>query len=231
VKPFDWDRNWRGAGVVFAVLIIVASVIYGNGSQPKVGASADKLVSFYDGDRTRILIATVVFLFSFLELLWFGAALSSVLRDAGMGGWAAAATASSAAMAGLLFVRMAVRAALAFSIAGSGYAQLTAGLSDLGYVLTVILAFPAAMFAMSGAFGLWRAGIFSKGFFAAGVAAVLLVLLGGTTWAANGFWAPDGAYAFLAQLVTILWIAVLSGFLVRRPTTVSKHPAAPVPAA
>jgi hypothetical protein len=231
MKPFDWDRNWRGAGIVFAVLVIIASVIYGNDSQPKVGASADKLVSFYDGDRTRILIATVVFLFSFLELLWFGAAVSSVLRDAGMGGWAAAATASSAAMAGVLFLRMAVRAALAFSIAGSGYAQLTAGLSDLGYVLTVILAFPAAMFVMSGAFGLWRAGVISKRFFSVGVAAVVLVLLGGTTWAANGFWAPDGAYAFVAQFVTIAWIAVISAFLVRRPVKVSAHAAAAVPVA
>jgi hypothetical protein len=231
MKPLDWERNWRGGGIVFAVLLIVASVIYGNNSQPKVGASAEKLVSFYDGDRTRILIATVVFLFAFLELLWFGAALSSVLRDAGMGGWAAAATASSTAMAGVLFVRMAIRAALAFSIAGSGFDQLTSGLSDLGYVLTVILAFPAAMFAMSGAFGLWRAGIISKGFFTAGVAAVLLVLLGGTTWAANGFWAPDGAYAFVVQLITILWIAVLSAFLMRRPTTVTTHAVAAVPAA
>jgi hypothetical protein len=87
------------------------------------------------------------------------------------------------------------------------------------------------MFVMSGAFGLSRAGIISKKFFSVGLAAVLLVLLGGTTWAANGFWAPDGAYAFVAQLVPILWIAVLSAFLVRRPTTVSAHAAAAVPAA
>jgi hypothetical protein len=50
-----------------------------------------RLLSFFHGDRTRILIATIVFCFSFLELLWFGAALSSVLRDAGKGGWAGAA--------------------------------------------------------------------------------------------------------------------------------------------
>jgi hypothetical protein len=215
----DWERNWRSAGIVFAVLIIVASVIYG--SQPKVGASADKLVSFYDGDRTRILIATVFFCFSFLELLWFGAALASVLRDAGMGGWGAAATASSAAWGAVLFVRMTVRAALAFSIAGSGSQQLTSGLNDLGWVLTVVLAFPTAMFVMSGAFGLWRARIISKRFFAAGVTAVVLVLLGGTTWARNGFWAPDGAYALVSEVVWLVWIVVLSGFLtMRSPSTV-----------
>jgi hypothetical protein len=103
-----WERQWRSAGIVSFALVIVAFVIYG--SQPKLGASADQLVSFFDGDRTRILIATVVFCFAFLELLWFGAALSSVLRDAGKGGWGAAATAASAATGAILFLRMTVRA-------------------------------------------------------------------------------------------------------------------------
>jgi hypothetical protein len=218
----SWERNWRGAGIGFAVLVVIASVIYGN--QPKVGASNDKLVSFYDGDRTRILIATVFFCFAFLELLWFGAALASVLRDADKGGWGAAATASSAAWGAVLFVRMTVRAALAFSIAGSGNHQVASGLSELGWVLTVILAFPTAMFVMSGAFGLRQAGIISKRFFAAGVAAVVLVLLGGTTWARNGFWAPDGAYALVSEVVWIVWIVVLSGFLTMRSPVAVKAP-------
>jgi hypothetical protein len=75
---FFWERLWRGSGVVFVVLTIVAFFVYG--SQPKLGASPADLLSFFHGDRTRILIATVIFCFSFLELLWFGAALSSVLR-------------------------------------------------------------------------------------------------------------------------------------------------------
>ena len=226
----DWERIWRGSGVVFAVLVIIASVIYGR--QPKLGASDVKLVSFYDGDRTRILIATVIFCFAFLELLWFGAALSSVLRDAGLGGWGAAATASSAALAAVLFTRMAVRAALAFSIAGSGSPGVTSALNDLGFVLTVILSFADAMFVMSGAFGLGRAGVISKRFFSAGVAVVVLALLGGTTWASDGFWAPDGAYAVIAQAVVFLWIAVLSGFLaMRSPSAAPVRQRTEVPAA
>jgi hypothetical protein len=114
---------------------------------------------------------------------------------------------------------MTVRAGLAFSIADLGHLQVASGLADLGYVLTVISCFPAAMFVMSGAFGLSRAGIISNRFFLAGVAAVVLVLLGGTTWASDGFWAPDGAYALIAQIVLFAWIAALSGFLVMRPST------------
>jgi hypothetical protein len=96
---------------------------------------------------------------------------------------------------------MTVRAALAYSIAGSGSPQLTSGLADLAWALSVIVSFPAAMLIMAGSFGLWRAGIISKAAFGAGVAAVVLVLLGGTTWARDGFWAPDGAYAVVSVII------------------------------
>lgn len=227
----DWERIWRGSGIQFGVLSIVAYVI--SGSQPKVGASADQLVGFYDGDRTRILIATVILGFAFLSLLWFGAALSSVLRDAGRGGWGAAATASSAALGVVLFVHLTLRAALAYSIAGSGSSQITAGLNDLSWVLMVMASFPAAMFVMSGAFGLWRAGTISSSFFGAGVAAVVLVLAGATTWAGSGFWAPDGAYSrFVAPIIALAWIVVVSSFLsMRRRSTVSAPDRSAVPAA
>jgi len=229
MKALDWGKQWRGAGIAFFVLSVVAFVFYGD--QPKLGASSDQLVSFFDGDRTRILIATVIFCFAFLELLWFGAALSSVLREAGMGGWGAAATAASAAMGAILFVRMTIRAALAFSIAGSGAAGVTSALSDLGWVLTVVLAFPAAMFVMAGAFGLWRAQLISSRLFSVGVLAVVLALLGGTTWASHGLWAPDGAYAVISQLVVFVWVSVMSVVLLRRPSTVRSPATVAIPAA
>jgi hypothetical protein len=223
----DWERNWRASGIGAVLFLVVAFVFYGN--SPKVGASAAKLVSFYDGDRTRILIATVIFCFGFLNLLWFAAALSADLRDAGKGGWATAVTASSAALGAMLFLRMAIRAALAFSIVGSGSEQVASGLNDFAWAVSVIVSYPAAMFVMAGAFGLWRAGIISARFFTVGVAAVVLVLLGGTTWASNGFWAPDGAYAVISQLVLLVWLAVLSGFLVMRQPSSARAPGAPVP--
>jgi hypothetical protein len=222
----DWERNWRGAGVLFVVLLVIASIVYG--SQPGLGASPTELVSFFDGDRTRILIATVIFCFAFLELLWFGAALSSVLRDADLGGWAGAAIASSAALGALLFLRMTIRAALAFSLVGS--VAVAPALSDFAFVLTVLMAFPTAMFVMASAFGLWRAEIISQRFFTVGVAAVILTLLGGTTWASDGFWAPDGAYQLVSQLVAYAWIAVISGVLyMRSPSTATAPDRAAVP--
>jgi hypothetical protein len=224
----NWERNWLGGGVLFVVLLIIASVFYG--SQPGLGASPAELVSFFDGDRTRILIATVIFCFAFLELIWFGAAVSSVLRDANLGGWAGAAIASSAALGALLFLRMTIRAALAFSIVGAGTLAVAPALSDFAFVLTVLMAFPTAMFVMATAFGLWRAEIISQKFFTVGVTAVILTLLGGTTWASDGFWAPDGAYQLISQLVAYVWIAVISGVLyMRSPATATAPDRAAVP--
>jgi hypothetical protein len=215
----NWERLWRMNGINFVIFFIVAYIIYGN--QPKVGASADTLISFYDGDRTRILIATVIFGLAVLNLMWFAAAITAILRDAGQGGWGAAATAASAALGAVFFVLATLNAALAYSIAGSGNDSLTSGLNDLTWVLGVMASFPIAMLIMAGSFGLWRARIISNALFGAGVAAVVLLVLRGTTWASDGFWAPDGAYSrYIAPIIALAWIAVFSGLLsMRGPST------------
>jgi hypothetical protein len=227
---FDWERNWRGNGVIAAGLFFVSYVIYG--SQPKVGASAERLVSFYDGDRTRILIGSVVFGFAILCLMWFAAALASVLRDEGRGGWGRAATAASAAIGAAYFVLITLWTALAYSIAGARNDQVTSALNDLTWVLHGFAWFPIAMLIMAGSFGLWRAGLFSNAAFGAGVAAMVLVLLGVTTWASDGFWAVDGAYVrFVPTLAMLVWIAGVSAFLMRLPSAMSRTEPAAVPAA
>src|SRR6202521_5976839 len=154
-----WERLWRMSGINFIVFLIIAYVIYGY--QPQVGASADALVAFYDGDRTRILIAAVFSGVAVLNLLWFAAALRTTLADASQDGWGAAATASSAAVGGLFLLLLTVGAALAHSIAGSGNHALTSALNDFVWACVVMSSFPRAMLIMAGTFGLWRAGVIS----------------------------------------------------------------------
>jgi len=77
---------------------------------------------------------------------------------------------------------------------GKSHAHI--GPERLRYGLASCLtSFPRAMLIMAAAFGLWRARLMSNSLFAVGVAAVVLVLLGGTTWLSGGFWAPDGVYS------------------------------------
>lgn len=217
--PAFWERLWRMSGIGFLVLLVIAYIIYGN--QPHVGASADALAAFYGGHRTRILIAAVLSGMALLNLLWFAAALRTTLADAGQGGWGAAATASSAALGGLFFLLIAMGATLAYSIGGSGDHPITSGLNDFTWAAVVVTSFPRAMLIMSGTFGLWRAGLASNALFAAGVAVVVLVLLGGTTLMRDGFWAPDGAYSrFVSPIASLAWLLVVSRILlVRSPAT------------
>ena len=210
-----WERLWRTAGIQSVGLFIIAWVIYGY--QPQIGAQADAIVAFYDGNRTRILIAAVLSGMAMLNLLWFAAAIRTTLADAGQDGWGAAATASSAVLGGLFLLLITIVATLAYSIAGSGNHALISGLNDFAWTSVVMSSFPRAMLIMAGSFGLWRAGLISNALFAAGVAAVVLVLLGATTWISGGFWAPDGAYSrFVSPVIGLVWIVVVSWVLLSR---------------
>ncbi len=150
-----WERLWRLSGINALVFFVIAYFIYGD--QPHVGAGAEVIAAFYNGDRLRILIAAVFSGMAVLNLMWFAAALRAALADAGQDGWGAAATASSAMVGGLL---------------------------------PLLITF---------------------------VAAVVLVLLGGTTWASGGFWTPDGAYSRLVSpIIGVVWILVVSRILLNR---------------
>jgi hypothetical protein len=213
--PAFWERLWRTAGIQSIFCFIVAYIVYGH--QPQVGASADALAAFYDGDRMRILIAAVFYGLGVLNLMWFAAALRTTLADAGQDGWGAAATAASAALGALFLLLIAVVAALAFSIASLGNHMLTTGLNDFVWAGFVLTSFPRAMLVMASAFGLWRARLISNALFAAGVAAVVLGLLGGTTWVSGGFWAPDRVYSrFVWPAIGLVWGLVVSGVLLTR---------------
>jgi hypothetical protein len=215
--PAFWERLWRTGGIQSLGCFILAYIIYGH--QPQVGASSGALSAFYNGDRMHILIAAVFSGLGVLNLMWFAAALRTTLADTGQDGWGAAATASSAAVGGLFLLLIAMVAALAYSIAGSGNQAFTSGLNDFVWAGFVLTSFPRAMLIMAGAFGLWRAGLISKALFAAGVAAVVLVLLGGTTWMSDGFWAPYGAYSrFVSPIIGVVWVLFVSWVLLtRRP--------------
>src|SRR5580700_6009885 len=67
--PAFWERLWRTAGIQSVVCFIVAYIVYDH--QPQVGASAEALANFYDGDRMRILIAAVFYGLAVLNPMWF----------------------------------------------------------------------------------------------------------------------------------------------------------------
>ena len=98
-----------------------------------------------------------------------------------------------------------------------GNLPLTSALNDFAWASAVLSSFPRAMLIMAGTFGLWRARQISNALFAAGVVAIVLALLGGTTWLSGGLWAPDGAYTrFISPIIGFLWVLVVSRVLLAR---------------
>lgn len=65
--PKFWERLWRSAGIQAVGLFILGYFIYGE--QPRVGATADAVIAFYSGNRTRILVAAVFFGMAVLNLM------------------------------------------------------------------------------------------------------------------------------------------------------------------
>src|SRR5258708_37035210 len=93
--PAFWERLWRTAGIQSVLCFMVAYIVYGH--QPQVGASADTLAAFYDGDRMRILIAVVFYGLAVAKLIWFSGGLRTTLADGGQAGGGAGGAPSSAA--------------------------------------------------------------------------------------------------------------------------------------
>jgi hypothetical protein len=185
-----WERLWRMSGINFVLFAIIAAVIYGS-----------------QADRTWVLIAAVIAGMAILNLLWFAAAIRTTLADAGQDGWGAAETAASSAVGMLLLLLIAVAAAQ----------PLSSELNAFAWAGLVLSSFPRAMLIMAGTFGFWRARLISNSQFAAGVAAVVLVLLGGTTWMQEGFWAPDGMYSqFVSPIIGLVWVLAASRVLLAR---------------
>ena len=214
-----WERLWRSAGIQSVSLFVVAYFVYG--IQPNIAAAPEALGAFYGSGRAHILVGAAIVGLAILNMTWFLAALRSTLADAGQDGWGAAVTASSAAVGAVLLILIMLCAALTFPISASGDLTLASSLNTVVWAGLVMSSFPRAMLIMSGSFGLWRAGIISDRLFGVCVAAVVLVLAGGTTWMNDGIWSPDGAYArLISPLIGLVWLAGMSGLLLtRRPAT------------
>ena len=192
----------------------MAAFIVG-GEAPKVGDSTDDLISYYDGDRGKVLVSSLLFAFALALFLWFAAAFANTLRESGEGRVAATVTAGATAFVTLQLALTGMAASLAYSIAGGSDPGVTKALFDLQWVLDMFAALPAAVFVLSSSVGFMRTRAVPSWLCWAGVGLAALFLLRSTNWARDGFWSPTGEYLFLLIPVATLWILVTSITLVR----------------
>jgi hypothetical protein len=224
----NWERWARASGIGFVVLFIVAFIILGE--PPKVNASTDDIVSFFDGDRGRVLTSMVVFGVAFIILLWFVGAIANVLREAGEGRLSATTIAMGATFVGLQAVIGAIAGGLALNIAATGDAGVVQALNTLTGSVDLISAYPFAGLIAAATIGFTRLRLLPYWYGYVGLAAAVLVLLHGTNWATSGFWSASGGYLWITIIAGLGWTLITSVLLyTRAPATAAAPERAAVP--
>jgi hypothetical protein len=215
----NWERWARGAGIGFVVFVVLAFVV--GGDTPTVGDPVEDVVSYYDGDRGKVLVASALFAIGLGFWIWFAGTLANNLRERGEGRVAATIIGAVAAFVAVQVVTTGLNAVLAYSVAGSGEQGVTKALFDLTWALDALAAVPSAVFFLATSFGLRRTGMVPAwlGWAALGVAALFFLRL--TNWANDGFWSLTGDYLFILIPLTLLWILVTSIVLVRSASEAS----------
>jgi hypothetical protein len=209
----NWDRWARGAGVGFVILTIAAFIV--GGEPPRVGDPVADIVSYYDGDRGRVLLSSMLFAFALLFYVWFAATIANLLRENGEGRVGATVLATATAFATLQLALTGIGATLAYSIAETGETGVVRALFDLQWALDVMAALPAGVFVLASSVGFLRTRLTPSWLSWAGIAVSGLFLLRTTNWARDGFWSLTGEYVFILIPAATLWMLVTSIVLFR----------------
>lgn len=214
MRARSWDRMAAGAGIGTVVLFVIGSVVVGD--RPRVDDPTAELAAYYGDDRANLVAALILYGLGAVLFLWFAASLASTLYAYGQGRLAATALGAGILVVGGLLLVLVTNGAAILLASDDGDEGALEALHHLEWASEVVVAWPiAALIAATAAAAertvllpRWYAGL-------SGVAAVVL-LLSGTIWAEDGFWAPDGAYGIVAFLLFLVWTVVTSVLLIRR---------------
>jgi hypothetical protein len=209
----NWERWSRAAGIVFVVAYVVGFIVLSE--PPKVKGSADDVVSFLDGDRSRVLTAMVIGV-AFALLLLFIAAIANVLREAGQHWFAATTLAAGTTYVALQAGIGAIAGGLSLNIARIGDEGVVTSLNVLTGSLDVIAAFPIAFMIFVASVGLARARVLAGWYSWFGTIVAIIILLHRTNWSRSGFWSATGGYLWLSIAAGLIWAAVTSALLYAR---------------
>jgi hypothetical protein len=212
-RQIDWDRWSRASGVLFVVLAVAAFLV--TGDVPKVNDGPDKLVSFYDGDRGRVLTGTVIFGLAMIVLGWFIGTIAFILREAGQSRLGAIGVALGGAFLGAQAVVIAIVGALSMNIAAAGDAGVIQALNSTQWAIDAVSGFFLGGTIAAASIGLVRARIIEERIGWGGGVAVVAAVLHGTNWAKDGFWSPGGGWTIITIVVALLWTLMTSVMLFR----------------
>ncbi len=212
---WSWERLAAAAGIGTVVLFIVGFIVVGDG--PDIDEPLREIVTYYDDKRGNLVVAAILFGLGAVMLMWFLGALATTLREVGQAALSATAFAGGLLVAGVLFVILISVAGAMLTTQEGGSAGAIQALNELSWSCQVVISWPVAVVVGATAAAAARSLVFPRWYALGSGVATVLFLLGGTTWAKDGFWAPDGPYGTITFLLFLVWLALTSVLLMRRP--------------
>jgi hypothetical protein len=218
-----WDRVAPGFGVVFAVFFVLGFLLIGD--SPGLDDSPEEIATYFDEERGKLLTVIVLFGLAIVAFLWFLGSVVHTLRDeADESRLAATALGAGVVTTSIFGGIVLLNAALTFQIAEDGDAGVVAAVYDLAWVASTLISYPLAALVFATGIGAWRSRLLPAWFGWASAVVAVVILASGTTWARDGFWAPDGLYnAYITPIVFVVWTVVASVLLLRRPLVATEQ--------
>jgi hypothetical protein len=216
-----WDRVAPGFGVVFAVFFVLGFLLIGD--SPSLDDSPEEIATYFDDERGKLLMVIVLFGLAIVAFLWFLGSLVHTLRvEADESRLAATALGAGVVTTTVFGGIVLLNAGLTFQIAEDGDPGVVAAVYDLAWVASTLISYPLAALVFATGIGVWRSRLLPVWFGWTSAVVAVVILASGTTWAKDGFWAPDGLYnAYISPIIFVVWTVAASVLLLlRRPVVV-----------
>ncbi len=214
------------AGVAFIILFIVGIAL--EGSEPKLTATPEKIMSFYTSHHSKVLIADLLIAVAFIFFLIWAAVLAAELRAAGRHAGAGALLASIAIVTAISVVAAATEIGVdqaAVHSADPGFVR--GGYLIESYLISLIF---LLVVAAAAATALTSGGVFPTWYRSLTALVALLAVLGGISVKASGFFSPMGGATGISGLAAWVWVLATSVLLWRAPRSAASSSTLDAPA-
>jgi len=213
MKDANRDIIAASGGMISLVFIVLGWLIYGSG--PTVADSPDTILDFFLNSHDEVIWSMFVQGLGVLAMIWFMAALTTFLRDAGEAVMADAVFISFAVALALGSAATIMRSGIAFISAAEATADTAATIFYLGSVLDTGQNMISAGFFLAFAIAVLRSGCLPSGWGWLSVIAGLYAVASTTALNQTGFWSPHAA-GFLNLVFYVIWLGGTSFLLVKR---------------
>jgi len=210
------ELRWGGfAGLAFVLLALLGTFLPGN--PPGIDKSANEITSFVTDSRTAMLAGALMWCAAAGLIIWFAAAFAEAMRERDeRSDIHLALLAGSVLVGGAIFVNAAAGAATAYGVDGRDPAT-TLMMFQWSAVLTTLIGFAATLPLAAAGVGVLRTRVMPNWLGYLALLAALVSFVG-----AFGVFVTDGAFVAggtlmttVPLLVTAVWLACASGYMVR----------------